>query len=60
MGGVGGVALPNSSLYTGFNTNEMDYSSTDQDVLYKTTWAAVPGKESDDNDKTIIKTNCFI
>ena len=54
--GSWGVALPNSSLYTGFNTNEMDYSSTDQDVLYKTTWAAVPGKESDDNDKTIIKT----
>ena len=54
--GSWGVALPNSSLYTGFNTNEMDYSSTDQDVLHKTTWAAVPGKESDDNDKTIIKT----
>ena len=54
--GSWGVALPNSSLYTGFNTNEMDYSSTDQDVLHKTTWAAVPGKESDDSDKTIIKT----
>ena len=54
--GSWGIALPNSSLYTGFNTNEMDYSSTDQDVLHKTTWAAVPGKESDDNDKTIIKT----
>ncbi len=54
--GSWGVALPNSSLYTGFNTNEMDYSSTNQDVLHKTTWAAVPGKESDDNDKTIIKT----
>ena len=54
--GSWGVALPNSSLYTGFNTNEMDYSSTDQGVLHKTTWAAVPGKESDDSDKTIIKT----
>ena len=54
--GSWGIALPNSSLYTGFNTNEMDYSSTDQDVLHKTTWAAVPGKESDDSDKTIIKT----
>ena len=38
--GSWGVALPNSSLYTGFNTNEMDYSSTNQDVLHKTTWAA--------------------
>ena len=54
--GSWGIALPNSSLYPGFNTNEMDYSSTDQDVLHKTTWAAVPGKESDDSDKTIIKT----
>ena len=54
--GSWGIALPNSSLYAGFNTNEMDYSSTDQDVLHKTTWAAVPGKESDDSDKTIIKT----
>ena len=34
----------------------MDYSSTDQDVLHKTTWAAVPGKEADDGSKTIIKT----
>lgn len=54
--GSWGIALPNSSLYTGFNTNEMDYSSTDQDVLHKTTWAAVPGKEADDGSKTIIKT----
>ena len=54
--GSWGIALPNSSLYAGFNTNEMDYSSTDQDVLHQTTWAAVPGKESDDSDKTIIKT----
>ena len=54
--GSWGIALPNSSLYTGFNTNEADYNSTNQDVLTKTTWAAVPGKESDDSDKTIIKT----
>ena len=54
--GSWGIALPNSSLYPGFNTNEMDYSSTDQDVLHKTTWAAVPGKEADDGSKTIIKT----
>ena len=54
--GSWGIALPNSSLYPGFNTNEADYNSTNQDVLTKTTWAAVPGKESDDNDKTIIKT----
>ena len=54
--GSWGIALPNSSLYTGFNTNEADYNSTNQDVLTRTTWAAVPGKESDDSDKTIIKT----
>ena len=54
--GSWGIALPNSSLYTGFNTNEADYNSTNQDVLTKTTWAAVPGKEADDGSKTIIKT----
>ena len=54
--GSWGIALPNSSLYPGFNTNEADYNSTNQDTLAKTTWAAVPGKESDDGDKTIIKT----
>ena len=54
--GSWGIALPNSSLYPGFNTNEADYNSTNQDTLAKTTWAAVPGKEADDNTKTIIKT----
>ena len=54
--GSWGIALPNSSLYPGFNTNEADYNSTNQDVLAKTTWAAVPGKEADDGSKTIIKT----
>ena len=54
--GSWGVALPNSSLYPGFNTNEADYNSTNQDTLAKTTWAAVPSKETDDNTKTIIKT----
>ena len=54
--GSWGIALPNSSLYTGFNTNEADYNSTNQDTLAKTTWAAVPGKEADDGSKTIIKT----
>ena len=54
--GSWGIALPNSSLYSGFNTNEADYSSTNQDVLAKTTWAAVPGKEAEDGSKTIIKT----
>ena len=54
--GSWGIALPNSSLYTGFNTNEADYASTNQDVLSKTTWAAVPSKEAEDSNKTIIKT----
>ena len=54
--GSWGIALPNSSLYPGFNTNEADYNSTNQDVLAKTTWVAVPGKEADDGSKTIIKT----
>ena len=54
--GSWGIALPNSSLYPGFNTNEADYNSTNQDTLAKTTWAAVPGKEADDGSKTIIKT----
>ena len=54
--GSWGIALPNSSLYTGFNTNEADYNSTNQDVLTRTTWAAVPGKEAEDGSKTIIKT----
>ena len=54
--GSWGIALPNSSLYTGFNTNEADYNSTNQDVLTKTAWAAVPSKEAEDNTKTIIKT----
>ena len=54
--GSWGIALPNSPLYPGFNTNEADYNSTNQDTLAKTTWAAVPGKEADDNTKTIVKT----
>ena len=54
--GSWGIALPNSSLYSGFNANEADYNSTNQDALTKTTWAAVPGKEADDGSKTIIKT----
>ena len=54
--GSWGIALPNSSLYSGFNTNEADYNSTNQDVLTRTTWAAVPGREADDGSKTIIKT----
>ena len=54
--GSWGIALPNSSLYPGFNTNEADYNSTNQDTLAKTIWAAVPSKEADDNVKTIIKT----
>ena len=54
--GSWGIALPNSSLYPGFNTNEADYNSTNQDTLAKTTWVAVPGKEADDGSKTIIKT----
>ena len=57
--GSWGIALPNSSLYPGFNTNEADYSSTSQDTLAKTTWAAVPGKEVDDASKTIIKTTTW-
>ena len=52
-----GVALPGSTLYPNKYSNTNDYTSTDQTTLANTKYAAIPGKDSDEENRIILTKN---